>query len=57
MWKTIAFACRYGHQDLLAIVGEVTTLRVMKFCDALKYWLESERKNGRTHAMSIAEGG
>lgn len=53
----IAFASRYGHQQLLAETGELTTARVQKFCDALDYWIKAESKKGSSAMLSMAEGG
>lgn len=57
IWKMIAFASRYGHQPLVAIVGDVTVDRVNRFCGALQHWLRAERKNGSDVYNSMAEGG
>lgn len=54
IWKMIAFASRYGHQQLL---GDPTKADMNAFCDALRYWIEAEHKNGRTASMNMAEGG
>lgn len=57
IWKMIAFASRYGHQPLVAIVGEVTVQHVNRFCSAIQHWLKAERKNGSDIYNTMAEGG
>ena len=53
----IAYACRYGHQPLVAMIGGVTMDRLDKFNDAVHHWVENEMKNSRSAAMQIAAGG
>lgn len=53
----IAYACRYGHQPLVPLIGDVTHERLERFCDAVHEWVEHERKNGASAAMAIAMGG
>lgn len=53
----IAFASRYGNQPLLVEIGEVTADGVSRFCDALRYWIDNESKNGRSYAMTATGGG
>lgn len=53
----IAFASRYGHQPLLMEMGPITAQRLDRFNSALKEFVDNEQKNGRTHAMNMADGG
>ena len=59
LWKMIAYACRYGHQPILAQLGALTMERLCAFNDGVQHWLDAERKTGST-AQSVgylAEGG
>lgn len=56
-WKAIAFAARYGHQEMLARFGLLTAEQLKKFNDALQYWIGKENENGSRMHHSIAEGG
>jgi hypothetical protein len=45
MWKMIAFASRYGHQPILAMLGPLTVERVRAFSEAIAEYLKVERRD------------
>lgn len=53
----IAFASRYGHQPLVALVGDVTTDNVRRFNSAIQYWIRAEKDNGLDRYNMMATGG
>lgn len=56
-WRAIAFASRYGHQEMLSRLGVLTSEKLRKFNDAIGYWIEKEAENGSRMQHSLAEGG
>jgi len=56
MFKTIACAARYGHQQLSEI-GELTWDQLVRFNDGLGYLIESENKTGTSLSHREARGG
>ena len=57
LWKMIAYASRYGHADMLAIMGDVSAYRLARFNEAVHELVSSENKSGRGAINALAEGG
>lgn len=59
VWKSIAFAGRYGHQPILTEMGPMTLDRLNAFNDGLGFWLKKENEKGPEYRTQeyLATGG
>lgn len=57
LWKMIAYASRYGHQPILIVLGEITSMRLERFNTAVHFWINAESKKGGGGFGNLADGG